>query len=234
MFARAAVAIATVALAAGCVPGGGAGGAVGASQVRRLARDVVSVRYDARQGTGDRVLGEMIRAMTSTALWAPASREVVGAARAGKLEVAWLALRTEDLWGLASGVTPVEEVMRRTSLGFGPAATAAKGVKADLSAVRHAIAGLGTGEVAVRREGTELVVRVQLKGRPSIAEEAGLWVEMLGRAAGASPGASAYTVELAAGRMVVAKVTASGRDAKALAEGMVAPAEVIGRLQIAF
>jgi len=33
---------------------------------------------------------------------------------------------------------------------------------------------------------------------------------------------------------VVEKLTASGRDARALAQGMAAPAEVIDRLQIAF
>ena len=237
MSARAFVAIAIAGLAAGCAPAADRADAVGASRVRRLARDVVSVRYDARQGTGDRVLGEMIRAMTSTALSAPESREVVGAARAGNLEVAWLALRTEDLWALASGVTPAEAVMRRAAFGFGPAAGATgavAGAKIDVGAVRDAIASLGAGEVAVRRQGAEIVVRVQLAGRPSIAQEATLWIEMLGRAAGASPGAGAYTVELAAGRMVVAKLTASGRDARALAEGTTVPADVIDRLQISF
>ena len=234
MFGRPLVVFAAVALA-GCVPGGGSGGTrhpEGPSAARR-AGDVVRLRYVAGEPGESGALGGMVQAMAAAALDEPSSREVVLANYVGDLDVLWLAAPTEELWALASGVAEPEEIFRHVAVGLGPESGAGT-AKPDPAAVRVALAVAGLGDFVVRRERSALVVRLMLSDRPSPLDEMSRWIDILARSSAASPGAGAYRLDLVAGGVTAASVTLTGRDAEALADGGITPAEVIDRLQVGF
>ena len=225
-------ALVAAALVSGCVPGGGGGSARPAG--RRRASGVVRVRCQARSGGEASTLGQMVETMSIAALAAPESREVMLRAYVGDLQVAWLAAPTEELWALAAHAGAPTDAMRHLSTGFGPEPFSEGAPRPDLAAVRSALVTVAGGEFSVRRERSAVVVRLQLSGRPSAADEWGLWVDVLAHCAAASPGASAYRLELAAGRLVVAGLTVTGREADALGRGQLAAEALIDRIQICF
>ncbi len=215
---------------AGC----GGAGKLGPGDIGRVPAglrrrgDVVIIDSDAADVSGVTALADAIQAMTSAAIAIPSSREVILRARAGAGEIAWLAIPTEELWAAASGASSPDDVMRHISTGFGDARS---GRKPDVAAVRKSLMMVDADGLAIRSERGDLVIRIQMSRDLPMEDHFSLWADLLGRAAVASPGAQAYRLELAAGKLVVAKVVLCGRDAHLSANK---PALLVDRLQLAF
>ena len=220
----------------GCLALAGCGGAAGRSAGRagsvaarpRLSGDVVILEGNAGDASDEAVFADAIEGMASAAIAVPGSREVILRLRSGGGEIAWLALPTEELWAAGSGASTHDDVLRHLSLGFGDARSRPR---PRVAAARRSLINVDADGLAVRAERGELVIRIQMSRELPADGYFALWAELLGRAAAASPGASAYRLELAAGKLVVAKVVLSGRDA-AMVAGK--PGLLIDRLQLYF
>jgi hypothetical protein len=180
------------------------------------------------------MLFEMLLACAEAAIRAPSSREVVLVASVGDCEVAALSAPTEELWAAATGAGKPAEALGHVSAEFRSAAAPGELTRAGVERVRSALADAGLEEFAVRAERGSLVVRIEHRPRAETPGELSLWLQIIGLAAGSTPGAEAYVVEAAAGPLVAARIVLAGRDASALAEGAISAAEAADRLQVCY